>query len=147
MNSKMALVGFVILIPMSANAQNQFPQYWPQWGTWDQPRYQQPYQEHRSQRSRERHTPKTSKRTKGSERAKYGERTQVEERVRFKERTIAREHPKPVKPAIQTERTKARERETWQDLDQDDARDFITNEVKAFCSKYKDDKACQQKRE
>jgi hypothetical protein len=133
----MALVGFVILIPMSANAQNQFPQYWPQWGTWDQPRYQQPYQEHRSQ---------LSKRTRGSERVKHTERTQVPERVRFKKRTIARERP-PVKPAIQTERTKAHERGTWQDLDQDDARDFITNEVKAFCNKYKDDKACQQKRE
>ena len=36
---------------------------------------------------------------------------------------------------------------TWQGMSQDDAREWIKNQAVTFCEKYKDDKACQQKKE
>jgi hypothetical protein len=131
-----SLVGAItILAPSSVQAQWVYT-YAPQqpWVRLDPFQPYQPRSERQPSRHYSRHTERRTERRTERHTEKHTEQPIKHVRIVPTE-----------KPTVHTV-TVVKEK-TWQGMSQDDAREWIKNQAVTFCEKYKDDKACQQKKE
>jgi hypothetical protein len=66
--------------------------------------------------------------------------------VHHREREYREPKPTP-KPTIQYRTKTVTVTKSWKDMSQDQGRDWIMEQAKAFCGRYPDDKACLNKKE
>jgi hypothetical protein len=120
MGLKVGVVAVVVCVFTPVSSQAQF--IW----DWGQQQYTQ-----------QRLTPPQSRRYRGG-RALPTERTSRPERARATERTTRPER------ANRDKRTKSKERvkSPWHDMSQDQAREWLKQQVQSFCSKYPKDQNC-----